>query len=178
MKMSREWAMPNKHTFLIPPILRLVTKYVGDGRGWADPFSGVSKLAEYRNDLDPENINAHHHLEAEEFMRTIPPNNLCGVLFDPPYSVTQVSRAYKEIGTDKFKCGLTGSFPMVRRLIAQKVKLGGYVISCGWNTVGIGITQGFSPAELLVVCHGGGRNDTLVLVERKEQGTLESLRGD
>jgi hypothetical protein len=43
--------MPDKWTFRIKPIKELLAKYVGDGKGWIDPFSGQNSLAEFTNDL-------------------------------------------------------------------------------------------------------------------------------
>ena len=44
---------------------------------------------------------------------------------------------------------------------------GGRVITCGWNTVGMGTTLGYALEEILLVCHGSDHNDTIVTVERK-----------
>jgi hypothetical protein len=40
----------------------------------------------------------------------------------------------------------------------------------GWNSSGIGIKRGFELIEVLLVCHGGSHNDTIVTVERKIKG--------
>lgn len=166
MRIERLWAMPSKWTFQIKPIKELLSRYLV-GNVWADPFAGQSSLAQYRNDLNPNN-NQPFCKEALDFMQSIPENILDGVLFDPPYSLTQVSRSYNDIGLQfKGKENPTGGFPKVRDEIAKKVKTGGYVISFGWNTVGIGKKRGFEIEEILIVCHGGNRNDTLVTVERK-----------
>lgn len=164
---NRIWAMPNKWTFKITPIRELIERYAHDGKGWADPFAGQSQFAEYRNDLNPIN-NQSSKCEADVFLNEFRDGSLQGVLFDPPYSLTQVSRSYQDIGL-KFK-GLenpTGGFPKVRNAIARTIAVGGYCISFGWNTVGIGKGRGFVIEEILIVCHGGNRNDTLVTVERK-----------
>jgi ABC-type uncharacterized transport system substrate-binding protein len=44
---------------------------------------------------------------------------------------------------------------------------GGAVITCGWNSVGMGKTLGYVIEEILLVCHGSDHNDTIVVVERK-----------
>lgn len=164
--MRRVWAMPNKWTFGIPIIMELVKEYAKDGIGWADPFAGSSKFAEFRNDLNPENMQPNC-MEAVEFLRLLPAG-LNGVFFDPPYSLTQVSRSYQDIGL-KFngKENPTGGFPKCRDEIARIVRPGGHVLSFGWNTVGMGIKRGFVLVEVLIVSHGGNRNDTLCTVERK-----------
>lgn len=168
--MRRVWAMPNKFTFKIPVIMELVKKYAGDGSRWADPFAGQSFFAQFRNDLNPDSPQPVN-LEADKFLESLEPyGQMDGVLFDPPYSLTQVSRSYQEIGLKfKGKENPTGGFPKVRDMIARIVKPGGYVISFGWNTVGMGKKRGFSIVEILDVSHGGNRNDTLCTVERKEQ---------
>ena len=51
--------------------------------------------------------------------------------------------------------------------IARITKIGGKVISCGWNTNGIGKGRGFEIEKILIVAHGGSKNDTLCVVERK-----------
>ena len=166
---QRVWAMPNKWTYQVPPIADLVRRYVKNGTNWADPFAGQSRLAEFRNDLNPANKQPNC-MEALDFMQMIRSFNiqLDGVLLDPPYSLTQVSRSYQDIGLKfKGKENPTGGFPRVRDEIAAVVRRGGQVISFGWNTVGIGKTRGFEQIEVLIVCHGGNRNDTLCVVERK-----------
>lgn len=51
MIINRVWAMPNKWTFQIQPITELIKRYVGDGKGWIDPFAGMTSPAEITNDL-------------------------------------------------------------------------------------------------------------------------------
>jgi len=167
MIINRTWAMPNKWTFKIPPIMELVRRYAANGHGFADPFAGKSDFAEFRNDLNPAN-NQPNQIEAAEFMKAFTEDQLNGVIFDPPYSLTQVSRSYEEMGF-KFhgKENPTGGFPTVRDHISRATKSGGFCISFGWNTVGMGIKRGFSICEILIVSHGGNRNDTLVTVETR-----------
>jgi len=43
---------------------------------------------------------------------------------------------------------------------------------CGWDSNGFGKNRGFELIELLLVCHGGRHNDTIVTVERKVNTTL------
>ena len=166
MLLNRVWAMPNKWTFQIGPIRDLLVKYVGDGKGWADPFAGKSTLAQLRNDFNINN-NQPFQVEAEKFLACIPDRCISGIIFDPPYSLTQVSRSYSDVGL-KFK-GLenpTGGFPKAKDHIARIIRPNGIVISFGWNTVGMGIKRGFEILEILIVCHGGNRNDTLCTVEK------------
>ena len=158
--------LEKKWTFDVIPIKALLERYeVGDG--WIDPFCGLRSPAEFRNDLNPENTHAQHHLEADEFLR-LKDWNIKGALFDPPYSLTQVSKSYNDIGLKfKGKENPTGGFPKVRDRLAELIPVEGLCISFGWNTGGLGKKRNFEIIEILIVPHGGNRNDTLVTVERK-----------
>lgn len=61
----------------------------------------------------------------------------------------------------------------VKDLIAPKIKPNGVAICCGWDSIGFGKKRGFELLELLLVCHGGRHNDTIVTVERKINMCLE-----
>src|SRR3990167_6864198 len=160
--MSRVWAMPSKWTFQVHPIRQFVKSYMADGKNWIDPFAGEESWAEYRNDLNPQNENASSHIDANEFVALFAEAAIDGVIFDPPYSITQVSRSYKDIGLHfKSKENPTGGFPRVKDNIAKVLGLGGVCLSFGWNSVGMGKKRGFEIIEILLVCHGGNRNDTI-----------------
>lgn len=159
--------MPNKYTFSVPVIKEFVLGYVRDGRKWADPFSGKSYIAEYRNDLNPEN-NQPSQVDATEFLSGFGDGALKGVIFDPPYSPTQVSRSYNDMGLKlKGKENPTGGFPKAKDEISRIVSPGGIVLSFGWNTGGMGINRSFQIEEIMIVCHGGNHNDTLCTAERR-----------
>lgn len=171
MKVTRVRAQSNKWTFIIPPIAKLVRKYVGDGSGWVDPFAGMYSPAELTNDINPE-MPAKYHLPAEDFVKQL--NGIYeGVLFDPPYSYEQISRAYKGMGLPVTPLETSDNFySRVRNPICNKIKNGGYAISFGWNSNGFGKRRGFHIVEILLVAHGGGHYDTIVTVEQKNQGSL------
>lgn len=165
--------MPNKWTFQIPPIAELITRYVGNGKGWIDPFAGMYSPAEFTNDLDPQSP-AKEHLDAFEWSAKLK-GLYHGCLFDPPYSLVQVSRSYNNIGLNS-RIGTadpTASFKEVKDNIAPLILPGGYTIFFGWNSNGFGKKRGFAIKEILLVAHGGGRNDTIVTVEMKIQSYLK-----
>lgn len=170
MKFSRVWSMPNKNTFLIPPIANLIERYVPPlGIGWVDPFAGDNSPAQFTNDLNP-NVQAGTHLKADVFSEGLM-GLFEGCLFDPPYSLRQTKECYKGIGIDKLtpEESRDGSFGKVKDILAKKIKPGGLSISCGWSSCGFGKKRGFGPeiVEILLVPHGGHHNDTIVTVERK-----------
>jgi len=101
-RFTRQWAMPNKHTFLIKPIGNLIRRYVGNGLGWIDAFAGENSPAETKNDLNPEKPT-EYHLDALEFLRSIKDESAIGVIYDPPYSMTQAKECYDKFGSDKFE---------------------------------------------------------------------------
>lgn len=158
--------MPRKYTFAVPVLRSIITRYKKQGDIWIDPFAGFNSPAEITNDLDPT-TPTQFHMEAAAFIHGLT-EPIDGALFDPPYSLTQVSRSYKGMGLEfKGKENPTGGFPLVKDGIMKLLKPGGHVISYGWNTVGMGKTRGFEPIEYMICSHGGNRNDTLVTVERK-----------
>jgi hypothetical protein len=161
--------MPNKWTFQIPPIADLLARYVGDGKGWIDPFAGMTSPAEIKNDLNPE-TPAQYHLDALDFLNSLNGNLYKGILFDPPYSLRQVKEVYDDIG--KSMTGLELNMGKLRRVMSRKLLTGGIAISFGWNSIGIGKTSGYEIIEILLVCHGRAHNDTIVTVERKVQSNF------
>lgn len=169
---ERVWAMPNRWTFKIKPIGQLLSRYVGSGMMinglWADPFAGEHSPAQETNDINPKRP-AKHHLHAEDFFKLYPDNHFDGILFDPPYSLTQLKLCYQNIG-EALSQDETQSFPQNVKVVATpKLKPGGIVISFGWNSQGFGKSLGFELLEVLLVAHGRSHNDTIVTVERKNQ---------
>ena len=64
-----------------------------------------------------------------------------------------------------------------KREISRIVKIGGKVITFGWNSGGIGYKYGFEIESILLVPHGGWHNDTICTVEIKtHEGNLPKKR--
>lgn len=168
MRISRHWAMPNKNTFKIKPVKELLSRYVNDGVGWADPFANSSNVAEFTNDINKE-MPTSHHLDAHDFAKQI--GNIKGILFDPPYSLEQLKRSYEDVGRIfTMRDGqICNRWTELKNELSQRLCCGGHVISFGWNTEGFGKKRGFEKIEILIIAHGSGHNDTLVTVERKFQ---------
>jgi hypothetical protein len=174
MKIERIWAMPSHETFKIKPIAKLLQRYREKIGGiWIDPFAGNNSPAEITNDHNPDK-DTMYHLEAEEFVNLFEDNYFDVGLFDPPYSFRQVSEHYKVLGKKATRENTSTSFySKVKTPLAKKIKLGGYCISFGWNSGGLGINRGFKIIEILLVPHGGGKNDTIVVVEQKYKEGLK-----
>lgn len=166
MRIERIWAMPNKNTFEIKPIKELLTEEITNGL-WVDPFANRNKFASITNDLNPE-FDTDYHLDALDFLKLFKDNSVDGILYDPPFSPRQVSECYKDFGYnvtwDTTKATFWGN---QKKEIKRILKIGGKVITFGWNSGGIGKTNGFEIIRILMVPHGGWHNDTICTVEIK-----------
>jgi len=175
MIINRVWAMPNKWTFTIKPIAELLSRYVGDGKGWVDPFAGENSPAELTNDLNPDRP-ATYHLEAVEFIKQLE-CQYRGILFDPPYSYRQVTECYQSMGLKASAMDTSSNFTSrVKDEAHAKIFSGGIAISFGWNSEGFGKGRGFEQIEILLVAHGSSHNDTIVTVERKIQSDFGAMK--
>ena len=173
---ERIWAMPNKNTFEIKPIHDLIVEEITDGV-WIDPFANRNKLASITNDLSTE-FDTDYHLDALDFLKMFDADSVDGVLYDPPYSPRQVSECYNNVGYnvtwDTTKASFWGNH---KKEISRIVKIGGKVITFGWNSGGIGYKYGFEIQKVLLVPHGGWHNDTICTVEIKtHEGEISSVK--
>ena len=158
MKIDRVWAMPNKWTFTIKPISKLLNEEM-IGR-ICDPFAGENSPAEVKNDINKD-IAADYHMDAHTFLKGWRENYFDTVLYDPPYSITQ-ARQYgkKEFSSMKY-------WADCKNEVARIIKPGGKAICFGWNSMGLGKNRGFRMDRILLVAHGGSKNDTICTVEIK-----------
>lgn len=166
MKIERKWAMSSAWTFRIKPVAELLREEVDINKEiWLDPFSGNNSPAQYKNDLNP-NINAEDHEDAIDWLRKR--KEADGVLLDPPYSLRQISEHYKKAGI-KITGWHTGAgwSSKLKDEVARIIKPGGKAICFGWNSMGLGKNRGFKMVRILLVAHGGNKNDTICTVEVK-----------
>ena len=162
---TREWAMPNKWTFLIKPIAKLLNEELTDGL-WIDPFAGENSPAQITNDLNPARPT-DYHMQAIDFLKMFEDGSVDGVLYDPPYSPRQVKECYDGIDGGISWDGRSNFWSDTKNEIARILKPNGKCICCGWNTMGLGKNRGFAMNRILLVPHGGSKNDTIVTVEVK-----------
>lgn len=139
--MERVWAMPNKKTFQIKPIKKLIEQEIGER--YIDPFP-----FEYFED-------------ATSYLHRITPYRF-GV-FDPPYSPRQLKEVYKGKGEYDTK---SSTWSKWKDLMAEKITE--KCISFGWNSGGLGKSRGFKITRILIVAHGGMHNDTICTVEERQ----------
>ena len=160
IKMSRCWSMPSKWTFTIKPIKELLDRYVINGIQWFDPFAGENSPALITNDIRKES-KAQFHEDALLFLQNTESRSVDGGLYDPPYFITQ-ARMYgkKEYASMRY-------WAECKNEMARIIRPGGMAICFGWNSNGLGKNRGFKMIEILLVAHGGSKNDTIVTVETK-----------
>ena len=166
LNITRVWCMPNKNTFEIKPIRELIKKYITKGI-IIDPFANKNKIANITNDLD-EQYDTNYHLDATDFLKIFKENSVDVILYDPPYSPRQVSECYKKLGKSvNMQTTQASYWSNHKKEIGRILKPNGIVITCGWNSGGIGKKYGMEIQEILLVPHGGWHNDTIITVERK-----------
>jgi len=169
-EIERVWAMPSRWTFTIKPIKRLLEqeKILGlykQGK-WIDPFAGYNSPADLTNDKDPK-APTDFHLDALEFLKQ-QKGKFDGCLYDPPYSFRQAKK-YGSTGFNR-----QDYWAKIKDEIVRLIKPGGKVISFGWNSNGVGKSRGFEIKRIMLVVHGGSRNDTIVTVELASLNKLSS----
>lgn len=171
MLINRVRSIPSADTFDIPPIGEFVKRYLRESKISIDPFARNKRWATYTNDLNPETA-AEYHMPADEFLQTLKDKGVVAdlVIFDPPYSRRQVKEVYEGVGlrfTNDDSQYYSSNWKTERTLINDILAVGGHVLSFGWNTSGMGSFDNFTEQEILIVCHGGSRYDTLCIAEKK-----------
>ena len=167
MIIKRVWEMPNKNTFEIKSINKLIHKYNKKNLLSIDPFANKNRIAKITNDLD-KSFNTNFNLDALEFLKQIENNTIDLVLFDPPYSPRQVSEVYKKLKKSvNWETTQSSFWSKLKNEIFRITKNNSIVISFGWNSNGMGKKRDFEIKEILIVAHGGSHNDTICVVEKK-----------
>ena len=163
--------MSNSRTFTIKPIREFVLKYINQypdrARVVIDPFANDCKYGTITNDLN-QKFETTYHLDALDFLKLIPTETADVVLYDPPYSLRQVKECYEGVGIT-VTAEHTKSSWRAKRLdeIKRILKPNGVCLCFGWNSNGVGKTRGFKMEEILLIAHGGSKNDTICTAERK-----------
>jgi hypothetical protein len=138
--------MPNKRTFQIPPIQKLLEEE--EIEGFLDPFPFI------------------YERDALETLAECLDNSQKGVLFDPPYTPRQLKECYDNRG-QALHDTTARVWARWKDEIARVIVPGGKCISFGFSSNGLGKNRGFVIERILLVAHGNNHNDTIVTVERK-----------
>jgi len=167
MRIDRVFGQPNKATFKIYPIKQLLGEICDDYSSWLDPFAGENSPCGTTNDLRKEMPTTHHGC-ALEFLKSMPSETFSGCLYDPPYSLYQAKTCYEGAGM-KSIAGNMRWWADIKDNLARVTKPSGVVVSFGCSSMGLGKSRGFTMERVLLVPHGGSRNDTIITVERKSK---------
>lgn len=178
---DRHWHMPNSETFQITPLEDLLNEEIQKSDGlWIDPFSGEADYADITNDLNPD-IQSDYTMDACDFLSKFDDREVDGgVIFDPPYSPRQIKECYQRIGLETTMETTQATFwSNAKDEIARVCGSGATAVTFGWNSGGIGKTNGFEIRRITLCAHGGWHNDTIAVVEDVAQSTLgESVDSD
>lgn len=78
-------------------------------------------------------------MDALDFLKIFDDNSVDTVLYDPPYSPRQVSECYKKLGqTVNMQTTQASYWSKQKEQIGRVVKYNDIVITCRWNSGGIG----------------------------------------
>lgn len=176
MIINRIWEMPNSRTFKIRAFTKLIKKYAVDGFIILDPFANEHSIKEHlanckyiSNDLDPK-YQCDYSLEANDFLRQFEDGSVDMVLYDPPYTPRQVKEVYTTLHRTVTMSDTQASYwSSFKKEISRVLKPNGICISFGWSSNGIGKVNSMQIIEILLVAHGGSKNDTIATVEVKER---------
>jgi len=144
------FAMPNKETFKIPPITKLLYEETNNKYYDAFPFP-------YKEDF-------------LEKAKSIPDNSIKFVAYDPPYSPRQLKECYASLGQVSNWDGTNSMWSKWEAELARICEPCGNVIKFGWNSHLI--RPDFEITRILLVNHGSHHNDTIVTVQKKVQTSL------
>ena len=159
--------MPNKNTFEIVLIKKLIAEELGEDTFWIDPFANCNNVADVTNDLNPA-CDTDYHMDALDFLKMFGSKSVDGVLYDPLIPQGKSASAIKTFGIEVTQETTRASFwGNHKKEISRIIKPGGKVITFGWNSGGIGAKYGFKIKRILLVAHGGWHNDTICTVEVK-----------
>jgi hypothetical protein len=147
LKFERMWAVPNKQTFTVPIIKKLVKS---KKRGL------VLDLFSYPFDKD-----------VLQKLKEIKTESIDVLLFDPPYSSRMNKRLYHNKG-DSIYDNLY--YRKLKREVARVLKPGGIVIKFGWNSTRM--NNNFEIEEIILISHGGQHNDTICSIQKKIIGDI------
>lgn len=162
MKFTYLMQPPNKYTFKQPKL----KKWVEDNCSGKvlNLFAGIVKLDvdEIRVDID-KTMNADYYMDALGFIELAKKENLKfdTIVLDPPYNLRK--------SREKYKGNYIGSFTKIKNALLEIMNEKCIVITLGYDSVGMSKIRGFKKQEICLVCHSGDHNDTICLVEVKNE---------
>lgn len=124
-------------------------------------FAGKTKLNlnEYRIDLNDE-FKPDYVGDCYEFVLYAIEKKIKfdTIIFDPPYNLRKSREKY---GENRY----IGSLTKLKNILPRILNLNGWVLSYGYDSVGMSKSRGFKKISICLVCHNGDHNDTICLKE-------------
>ena len=156
---------PKRYTFQQPKLKEWTEKWC---KGKVlNLFAGIVKLNvdEVRVDID-KNVLADYFMDAYDFVKMCisKGTKFDTIVLDPPYNLRK--------SREKYGGRYIGSFTKIKNELSKILNDGGLIIHYGYDSVGMSKSRGFKKIAVCLVCHNGDHNDTICLVERKVNATL------
>ena len=126
----------------------------------ADPFARNCEWGTHTNDIDPS-TKAQSHMDALEWLKTLPTGEFSYVLFDPPFSARQAKKydaGHVNVYTDP------GYVKNCFKEIFRILTFHGKVLKLGYNS---SRPNGFDLKSGWIVNFGGNRNDVIMTILAK-----------
>ena len=174
------------HPFEMPYIKRIIKRIERSmhqqtkGDFWIiDPFANNSWVTQLpnviTNDLNPK-FDTSFNMEFNDFgeLMEAKGNQAQLILFDPPYSLTQLKMQYDGIGKDLPQWQTQNPWKRGKDALSRCQGAGGIIISLGWTTSGFGAHRGYEKREIHVI-EGLAREDQhsmFVVIEEKTQTSI------
>lgn len=165
IELSREWSMPNKWTFQMKPIYNFIIDSINnnDVTTILLPYAGMTRFPHNKLytyiDINPEMPQPCHYGDAVDVLESFinDGKTFDMAIVDPPFTEFQRLRTYR----NKKRSNITVIKDQIKELGVNRV------ITCGFNSNGMGKSRGFKKERLIIVATGGNHNDFLILEESR-----------
>jgi hypothetical protein len=162
---------PNRWTFQSKKVRRWVEERL---RGRIlNACAGKTKLAHdhaiVRNDID-EDRDADLHVDVCEIADHFDPESFGTIIYDPPYSQNQATRAYE---LDDGEAVVAGDDAVAKRQFHELLQPGGRVIQFGYTTTCMPASLGYN-REAVALWNPLGRSQDFMSTVDEKPGELET----
>jgi hypothetical protein len=129
-----------------------------------NPFAHCEyKLAKISNGSTPY---SDYNIEPMDFLKMFKNNSVDIVISDAPCNTTFLKDYYENSGFALKRGWQNNYYSLLKKEVSRIVKDNGYVISVGYNSNGIGKSNGFSVTDITIMY--GVPHDLYVMIERKK----------
>lgn len=169
MEFEYLWSMPNKCTFEMKPIKKILIELVFSHKNILIPFAGMTRFNGLNLpkityiDIEQDRPKPCIYGDCLEVMQDLLNKQTNKqydlIISDPPFCFFQAVHTYhNQKMQDISRC---------KELYDQLLKPSGHVLHFGFNSTGMGQNRSYKKQKLWVVNQGGSHNDLLILLEQK-----------